>query len=185
MSDIEESEIDRAVRFATLAHRGQVRKGTLRPYIVHPVEVADIVASLTEDEEVISAAVLHDTVEDCETVTIEILEELFGQRVAEIVNHETEDKSKSWMERKGTTIEQLKTAPIEVQMVALGDKLSNMRDINRDYPRVGEKLWNRFRMKEREIIGWYYQGIQDSLKESLGNTEAYREYSMLVEKHFG
>lgn len=184
MSSIEESKIDRAVRYATLAHRGQVRKGTLRPYIVHPVEVADIVASMTDDEEVISAAVLHDTVEDCDTVTIAVLEELFGHRVAEIVNHETEDKSKSWMERKGATIEQLKTASIEVQMVALGDKLSNMRDINRDYPRVGEELWNRFRMKDRKIIGWYYEGIKDALRGSLSGTEAYKEYSMLVEKHF-
>ena len=57
--------IDDAIEFATKAHEGQFRKGTRRPYIVHPIEVADIVSAMTNDEEVICAAVLHDTIEDC------------------------------------------------------------------------------------------------------------------------
>ena len=57
------SMIDKAIEFATRAHRGQFRKGTRRPYIVHPIEVGDIVCSMTKDEEVISAAYLHDTIE--------------------------------------------------------------------------------------------------------------------------
>ena len=57
--------IDRAIEFATKAHEGQFRKGTRRPYIVHPIEVGDIVSTMTTDEEVISAAILHDTIEDC------------------------------------------------------------------------------------------------------------------------
>ena len=56
--------IDRAIAFATQAHEGQVRKGTSRPFILHPLEVGKIVASMTEDQEVISAAILHDTIED-------------------------------------------------------------------------------------------------------------------------
>ena len=48
--------IDKAIEFATKAHEGQYRKGTKRPYIVHPVEVGDIVATMTDDEEVISSA---------------------------------------------------------------------------------------------------------------------------------
>ena len=96
--------IDKAIAFATKAHEGQYRKGTMRPYIVHPVEVSDIVASMTKDEDVISAAVLHDTVEDCKDVTVEILEKEFGSRVASIVAQESEDKTKTWKERKGITI---------------------------------------------------------------------------------
>ena len=61
--------IERAIAFATRAHEGQFRKGTTRPYIVHPLEVGEIVASMTDDEEIISAAILHDTIEDCEGVT--------------------------------------------------------------------------------------------------------------------
>lgn len=126
--------INKAKAFATKAHEGQLRKGTDKPYIVHPIEVAEIVATMTEDEEVIAAAYLHDTIEDCTGITSEILEAEFGQKVADIVTQESEDKSKSWADRKGATIESLKTAPMEVKIIALGDKLSNMRDIDRDYP---------------------------------------------------
>ncbi len=176
--------IDKAVAFATKAHEGQVRKGTQKPYIVHPLEVASIVATMTDDEEIISAAILHDTVEDCEHVTIEEIKHHFGNRIAHIVAQESEDKSKTWTERKKHTIEHLYDAPIEVQMVALGDKLSNIRDISRDYPVVGEELWSRFRMKDKRIIGWYYKEIQKSLKKGLEHTEAYQEYCNLVNANF-
>nr|WP_317282708.1 HD domain-containing protein [uncultured Sellimonas sp.] len=177
--------IDRAIEFATKAHEGQYRKGTKRPYIVHPVEVGDIVATMTQDEEVVSAAILHDTIEDCEGVTREMLARNFSERVAFLVAQESEDKSKTWHERKGATIERLKTAPRDVQMIGLADKLSNMRDIDRDYPLVGEELWNRFRMKSKEIIGWYYKGIRESLREDFSGVPAYEEYCKLVEKNFG
>ena len=176
--------VARAIAFATKAHEGQFRKGTKRPYIVHPLEVGEIVATLTFDEEIISAAVLHDTIEDCAGVSRELLAEEFSERVAGIVAQESEDKSKTWMERKSATIEHIRTAPKEVQMVGLADKLSNMRDIDRDYPVYGEELWNRFRMKDKGIIGWYYIGIRDALKESFEGVEAYEEYTRLVNKIF-
>ena len=96
--------INKAIEFATKAHEGQVRKGTKRPYIVHPIEVGDIVSTMTRDEEVISAAVLHDTIEDCEGITKELLAREFSERVADIVVQESEDKSRTWMERKSATI---------------------------------------------------------------------------------
>ena len=98
------------------------------------IEVGDIVSTMTQDEEIISAAVLHDTIEDCEGVSREILAREFSERVAGIVAQESEDKTKTWMERKSATIEHIRNAPREVQMVGLADKLSNMRDIDRDYP---------------------------------------------------
>ena len=70
-------------------------------------------------------------------------------------------------------------------MIGLADKLSNMRDIDRDYPVEGEKLWERFRMKDKAMIGWYYKGIRDALADSFGGVEAYEEYCRLVEKNFG
>ena len=157
--------INKAIEFATRAHAGQFRKGTRRPYIVHPIEVGDIVSTMTQDEEIISAAVLHDTIEDCEGVSREILAREFSERVAGIVEH-------------------IRNAPREVQMVGLADKLSNMRDIDRDYPVYREELWNRFRMKDKKIIGWYYIGIRDALKDAFEGVEAYEEYSRLVHKNF-
>jgi (p)ppGpp synthase/HD superfamily hydrolase len=167
--------IKKAIAFAEKAHEGQLRKGTDRPFIVHPMEVLDILTHMTDDEEILAAGVLHDTLEDCPGVTRDMLEEEFGSRVAGMVALESEDKSKTWMERKGNTIAKLRNAPGEICMIALADKLSNIRDIARDYPVVGEELWQRFRMKNKNIIGWYYIGVRDSLKH-LGDTEAYREY---------
>lgn len=176
--------IDDAMEFAAKAHEGQFRKGTRRPYIVHPIEVADIVSTMTKDEEVICAAVLHDTIEDCSGITRDVLKLRFGGRVADMVAQESEDKSLSWEERKGATISRLKEASVEVQMIGLADKLSNMRDIDRDYPECGEELWNRFRMKDKNMIGWYYKGIRDALKDIFDGVPAYEEYCRLIEKNF-
>ena len=177
--------IDDAMDFAAKAHAGQFRKGTRRPYIVHPIEVADIVSSMTKDEEVICAAVLHDTVEDCKGITFDKLKLRFCARVADMVAQESEDKSLSWEERKGATITRLKNAPVEVQMIGLADKLSNMRDIDRDYPVAGDDLWKRFRMQSKSALAWYYKGIRDVLKENFSGVAAYEEYCRLIDKNFG
>ena len=75
--------VQKAIDFATKVHEGQYRKGTDRPYIVHPMEVGKIVSTMTQDEEIISAAILHDTIEDCEGVDANVLKEMFSARVAE------------------------------------------------------------------------------------------------------
>ncbi len=81
---------EKAVAFAFKAHEGQRRKdGSI--YVLHPLEVAVIVGSMTNDEEILAAAVLHDTVEDTSVTAQDILDN-FGERVAELVAHETENK---------------------------------------------------------------------------------------------
>ena len=109
--------INEAIEFAAKAHEGQLRKGTKKPYIVHPIEVSEIVSAMTDDEEVICAAVLHDTIEDCRGITKDVLKLRFGDRVAELVAQESEDKTLSWKERKSATIARLKDAQREVQLV--------------------------------------------------------------------
>ena len=177
--------INEAIEFAAKAHEGQLRKGTKKPYIVHPIEVSEIVSAMTDDEEVICAAVLHDTIEDCRGITKDVLKLRFGDRVAELVAQESEDKTLSWKERKSATIARLKDAQREVQLIGLAEKLSNMRDIDRDYPVVGEKLWERFRMKSKAALEWYYKGVRDALKENFSEEEEYKEYCGLIEKNFG
>ena len=83
--------LDKAIVFATEAHSGIFRKGGKTPYIVHPMEVAAIAARMTDDIEVITAAVLHDVIEDT-TTTAEQLEKMFGKRVAELVLSDSDDK---------------------------------------------------------------------------------------------
>lgn len=180
--------LNKAIAFATKAHEGQVRKGTTIPYILHPLEAATIVGTMTTDDEIIASAVLHDVVEDTDT-TVEQIEELFGYRVARLVAAESEDKRENlpaqstWKVRKQETLDHLKNAQIDVKMIALGDKLSNVRAIHRDYTTIGDELWERFNQKDKNEHHWYYQGIADCLIELNGHY-AYKEYCELIDKTF-
>ena len=177
--------INKAIAFAAKAHEGQLRKGTNLPYILHPIEVGVIVSRMTNDEEVIAAAVLHDTVEDCKFVSIDQIRQEFGDRVARIVAAESDDKSKGWKERKSLKLEALKKETVrEVKLVALGDKLSNIRSLKNDYDRIGEEVWLRFNMKQKQMQGWYYRGLCDALSDLEDLTE-YQEFCELVDNVFG
>ena len=181
--------VTRAVIFAALAHEGTVRKGTKLPYIVHPMEAAAITAGLTEDQEVIAAAVLHDTVEDT-GASLKMIENQFGPRVAELVAAESENKREdqkaedTWEVRKNETIEHLRhCTDRNVKILALADKLSNLRAIYRDYCAIGDKLWKRFNQNDPSKIGWYYGCFVDVCAELKGTT-AYAEYEELIRKTF-
>lgn len=175
--------IREAAEFAAKAHEGVCRKGTAIPYITHPLETAVIVARMTDDEEVIAAALLHDVIEDAGVCAKE-LEELFGRRVADLVAEESQDKSKTWYERKSATIQRLSTAREESKILALGDKLSNMRSTARDYLLLGDEVWNRFREKDKALHAWYYAGVGKALK-SLETSACYQEYCELYQQVFG
>ncbi len=82
---------NRAIQYAVDAHANQLRKGTNIPYIVHPMEAAAIVASMTQDEEILAAAVLHDVIEDTNR-TRQDIEKEFGKTVAAYVASESENK---------------------------------------------------------------------------------------------
>lgn len=176
---------EKAVIYATNAHNGQTRKGTNLPFIIHPMEVASIVAAMTLDENMMCAAVLHDVVEDCKDVSIEDIRREFGNIIASYVYHESEDKDKTWVERKGHTIDFLKTkASRNAKILALGDKLANIRAISRDYKILGEELWQRFNMKDKKMQAWYYQGMIEGFEE-LKEYHEFTEYCYLVEQVFG
>ncbi|MBR4437521.1 MAG: bifunctional (p)ppGpp synthetase/guanosine-3',5'-bis(diphosphate) 3'-pyrophosphohydrolase [Bacteroidales bacterium] len=180
--------LDRAILFAVKAHSGTERRGKGFPYIVHPMEAMEIVATMTSDQELLAAAVLHDTVEDT-SVTIEEIRQEFGERIATIVENESdkiiENKSEeeSWHERKRAAIERLAKAPHDAKIVALGDKLSNMRAIWRDYKVKGDELWKIFHVTEKKEHEWHYRGLADSLRE-LQDTFAFKEFQSLINEVF-
>lgn len=176
--------INKAISFASLAHSNQKRKGSDTPYVLHPLEAGIIVSQIKYDEDLICAAILHDTVEDSK-VGYEALKIIFNERITELVKAQSEDKSKSWQERKQHTIDYLNSVEDEdIKIVALGDKLSNMRAIHRDYIKLGEKLWERFNVKEKSKHGWYYMSLVNSLR-SLNKYMEYQEFKELVLKVFG
>ena len=73
--------LEEAVFYATIMHQGKVRKFGGRPFILHPMEVAQILSTMTDDMEVIAAGILHDVVEDTDG-TLDEIEKRFGERVA-------------------------------------------------------------------------------------------------------
>ncbi len=180
---VEKNFLDQAIAFAAVKHAGQRRKGTTFPYMLHVVEALEIVCRMTEDEEIRAAAVLHDTLEDTDTTKEELIE-AFGQRVANLVAAESENKREdqpaedTWAIRKQETIRHLMKACTEIRMIALGDKLSNVRAMSRDYAVIGEELWKRFNVKNPVFIGMYYGQLANIFgsDEFINKTEAYKEY---------
>ena len=177
------SLFDRAAQYAIEAHRGTERRGKGFPYIIHPMEAAAIVATVTNDPEMLAAAILHDTVEDTDT-TIEQIEALFGPRVAHLVQIETAEKGASWRERRQAQLDRFRMADRDCKIVALGDKLSNLRAIALDYRALGDTLWGRFHAQGgKKDIEWYYRGLASALDE-LADTAPHREFLALIEETF-
>lgn len=174
---------DQAITFAVQAHSGMLRKGSTTPYIAHPMEAASIAATFTDDPDILSAAVLHDVVEDTAYTYHDICSR-FGRRVADLVMSDSEDKqehrpaSETWKARKQRTLDDLASAAREEKIIAFADKLSNLRAIHRDYFSIGENLWKRFNQKDPMEHLWYY-GSFLGLCEEFSGTPAYREYAAL------
>ena len=188
MKKINTDLLDEAIIFAVNAHKGAERRGKGFPYIVHPMEAVAIVSTMTGDQELLAAAALHDTVEDTD-VTAEEIEAKFGKRVAALVVAESDvytegvSDEDSWHNRKQAAITRLAKASHDAKIVAMGDKLSNMRAIARDYDEIGDELWQRFHTTDPKDHEWHYRGLAESLSE-LHDTAAYKEFVSLIDDIF-
>lgn len=180
--------LDEAIKFAVEAHAGVERRGKGYPYIVHPMEAMAIVATVTNDQELLAAAALHDVVEDTKFTEADIRSR-FGDRIANLVAAETdlvvEGKSEedSWVERKKYAIERLKNVSYEAKLVSIGDKLSNARAMLYDYMAMGEKLWDKFHVSDPKLHKWHYTGLRDAMSELKG-TIPYQEFCDIIDKLF-
>lgn len=183
-------KVSDAIILAANAHKGQYSKLAHHPYILHPLQVAAIIASITPDEDVITAGILHDVIEDAGVKPETILEQ-FGERVYHLVLSETEDKrpelpkSETWVARKTESLEILKnTDDMGIKALWLSDKLANMRSYYASFQQLGSELWNCFNQKDPEMHKWYYNEVLKYTKE-LSNTAAYKELSHLYTQIFG
>jgi myo-inositol-1(or 4)-monophosphatase len=185
--------VDRAIVFAVKAHHNTERRGKGFPYIVHPLEAMEIVATITPDPELLAAAALHDTIEDTD-VTVDDIRAAFGERIATLVHAESDqingevftggaNEEETWHQRKQAAIDRLAAASHDAKIVAMGDKLSNMRAIWRDYQTKGDDLWNIFHVKDKASHEWHYRGLAASLSE-LRDTFAYQEFVRLIDEVF-
>ena len=149
--------IHSAIIFATKAHNGQKRKGTDLPYIIHPLEVIQILSSVSASEDVLIAGVLHDVLEDTK-ITYDTLVKTFGKDIAQIVKECTASKTSTWIIQKEKTIDKLRNTSTNTAMVLCADKLSNLRSIIYDLSQESENFWNRFSERKEKVI-WYYNEL--------------------------
>lgn len=162
---------EKAVAFATAAHEGQVRKYTGEPYVEHVIAVAEMVAAHVTDKDAITAAILHDTVEDCD-VTIEEIEIEFGERVAEYVWYLTKPPAfvGNRAKRKALDRSRLKEAPEIVRFVKVMDIWHNSYSIKK----YDQKFYETFREEVRELL--YIMDALIVVKKFAGETFAYDEF---------
>ena len=182
--------VSEAIVFAVGAHDGMRRRKSSAPYVLHPIEVAAIIGTMTDSQEVIAAGVLHDVCEDA-GVSIDEIGERFGERVMALVASETENKredlppEKTWLIRKEESLVKLRdTDDIDILILWIGDKLSNLRAIYRNFLIEGDSVWDNFHQSDPGVQAWYYRSIL-KYTERISDTLAWMEYKTLVEKIFG
>jgi (p)ppGpp synthase/HD superfamily hydrolase len=174
------SLIDRAIGFAARAHAGQWRKTGRVPYIAHPVGVAMILLEMGYDEEIIAAALLHDTVEDTD-VTLDEIEEAFGPQVAEIVAAVSEPPkgAQLWERRKQHIIDTLRDAPLPAKIVAAADKYHNLSHTLQGSRAQGPGVWDAFGRGSAQQA-WYYRSVMDSILANVPDPEQHPIFALLA-----
>lgn len=155
--------IEEALRFASIRHEGQFRKGTNIPYVTHPVSVSMLLVEDRQPIPVVAAGLLHDLLEDTLTTADEI-DQQFGSEVARLVQAVSEPgRHHSWEERKRMTIQKVPTLQYDEVALLAADKLHNLRSIRLDIEREGKQVWGRFKRPLRDQ-SWYYHELLDVLQ---------------------
>jgi len=175
--------IDKAIIFATKAHQGQVRKVSESPFIMHPLAVGCLLADAGEEEAVIAAGILHDTVEDTDVTLADIRAE-FGDVVATYVDGCSENKALSWEERKQNTIDFLEDASEAVCIVTCADKIHNLQVSAAGIQAEGEDFFVHFK-KGYDEQKWYYGSIKDILLARMPEHPLVQTYAEVFTEAFG
>jgi (p)ppGpp synthase/HD superfamily hydrolase len=169
--------LDEAIKLAARLHRAQSRNdSSSTPYVSHLISVAILVAGVTSDEDVIIAALMHDSLEDVPHYSYEQLVTDCGKRVADIVTHVTEplDANKTendqlpWLERKEAYLANLRSGGVESAIVSLADKVHNTESFIRDYNKEGDSYAARFHSSIKNRL-WFHEQVLAIAREKLGN----------------
>ena len=172
-----------AINTAAWAHRDHVRKGTDIPYVSHVVGVMHLVSQVTDDEDVLVAALFHDILEDVpEEYSPQRMAEEFGDRVVELVRGVTKDSTlSSWQDRSDAYLAHLREADDGSVLISAADKLHNLLSIHADLDELGDELWGRFNSgKERQL--WWYRSVADLVQERLPGNPLGEELARQVER---
>lgn len=170
--------IKKAAYFAAERHDGAYRKGTDVPFFVHPTLVALGVSRYTDDEQTISAAFLHDVMEDC-GVTKQQMEELFGKHIAGIVEEVRSPlptKEYSWKEKKEVYLAHITAASTDALIIVAVDKMNNMGAYFGYLAEKGEENINTLFNASRDEYVWYYNEVGTVLKTKLAEHIVVEDY---------
>jgi GTP diphosphokinase / guanosine-3',5'-bis(diphosphate) 3'-diphosphatase len=162
----------KALKFSAEKHRHQRRKDREEsPYINHPIEVAELLLRVgqVEDADIVTAAILHDTIEDTDT-TPEEIEQLFGGRVLSFVKEVTDDKTLPKEVRKARQVETAPHKSIGAKQIKIADKISNLRDIVHSPPAKwsDERRLDYVNWSERVVAG--LRGVNPALEKLYDQT---------------
>lgn len=172
--------VEEALRVAFRLHAHQHRKSEPGlPYATHLAHVAMIVQQYGFPEDVVIAALLHDTIEDTSYTREKLLRD-FGAKVCGIVLEVTEDKSLRWDERKARYIAHMRTASFEARAVCCADKLHNLSTLLEAMRRKGMLLWRAFsRGPERTLR--FYEDVYEALRTGWDHPML-REYAAVLDE---
>lgn len=186
------SRINEALKLASHLHRNHVRKDKqLTPYISHLVAVAMLLQTVTDDEDIVIAGLMHDSLEDVPDYSYEKLVSDCGNRVADIVKHVTEpldankrdDEQLPWLTRKEKYLENLHQGGVESAMVSASDKIHNTESFMRDMLHEKEEFLERFHSSLRNKL-WFHEQVLLIVEEKLGKDHALVERLAKCTKEF-
>ncbi len=155
-------QIREALRFAARKHHGQLRiahaDGPM-PFIVHPFSVALLVAEDGAHDDVVTAALLHDTIEDTAT-TREELANAFNEQIALLVDAVSECKERDgrvldWEERKRDYLMRIEASSVDAVVIVVADKIDNIESRIEEYEREGEAFFAHW-SQSNDLHLWFH-----------------------------
>lgn len=175
--------VEEALRFSSIRHGGQYRKGSTIPYLSHPFSVAMLLESDHQAPAVVAAGLLHDLVEDTKTDPQEILSK-FGSDVHRLVLAVSEkNREESWEQRKRMTLQQVQLLQFDEVALLVADKLHNLRSIRYDLEMEGMKVWQRFKRPMRDQ-SWYYHELLSAFEPFRSSTDLIGLYEQELHQLF-
>lgn len=185
-------QIKKAIQFAARKHHGQMRRETEPlPYITHLFSVALLIAEDGAHDDVVTAALLHDTLEDTPTTREEIVD-AFNERVAELVESVSEIKEKegrklNWKEYKTNYLVLMEKIDDEALLIALADKVDNIESWNEELEKEGPAFLEHWKQSDREYVWFYGEALRIAEKRLPEHTltKRYAEAYQIFARSFG
>ena len=181
--------LDSGLKIAAYAHgkANQYRKGGREiPYIMHPFTVMSLLTNITDDEDILIAALLHDVLEDVDSsiISAEEIKDKFGDRVLSIIKTVSKNPNiKDWRQSSEAYIEQIqKSGSVEAITVALADKSHNLFSTLLDYDEIGDEVWQRFTTKSKSDQIWFYKTLEHVFESNIPPSSLLETYQSYIKR---